>query len=167
MRRTIYLKNRFNAINKYRIERWCYLHKLKPIALIVRSYIYLIHNSYIPPQCEIGEGTLFGYKGIGVIIHSDSVIGKNCIIGSNVTVGGGGGNANLRNRIEEFDSIRRKVPVIGDNVEISTGAKIIGSVVIGDNVIIGANAVVLHDIPSNAVAVGVPARVISIKSENE
>lgn len=80
------------------------------------------------------------------MIHARAVIGKNCVIGSCVTIGG-------RSRHYE-------VPVIGDNVQISTGSKILGPVHIGDNVVIGANSVVLKDIPSNCVVVGAPARII-------
>lgn len=119
-------------------------------------YIYLIHNSYIPPTCEIGRNTIFGYKGIGCIIHSHAKVGDECIIGSNVTIGGGAGRSNRR--IEEFDGIRRKVPVIGDRCELCTGAKVLGPIVVGNDVIIGANAVVINDIPHNAVVGGYPLK---------
>lgn len=144
--------NFMNAINKYRRERWLYLHHLKVLASLYRSWIYLIHNCYIPPEAEIGKGTLLGYKGIGVIIHAKSRIGEDCLIGSNVTIGGGGGNSNRI--IPDYDYMRRDVPVIGNRVHIGTGAKVIGSVVIGDDVIIGANAVVINDVPARAVVGG-------------
>ena len=148
--------NFLNAINEYRCARWCYTHHLKPIAVILRMFTYLIHNSYIPFTAEIGRGTLFGYKGIGVIIHSNPKIGDNCIIGSNVTLGGGNGPS--KNKIAVFNKIRRNVPVVGDRVYLATGSKIIGDVVIGDDAIIGANAVVVCDIPSATVWGGVPAK---------
>ena len=144
--------NFMNAINKYRRARWLYLHHFKPLAYLYRAWIYLIHNSYIPPSCEIGKGSIFAYKGIGVIIHSNAKIGDNCIIGSNVTIGGGAGRSNKK--IPEYDVLRRNVPVIGDNVEIATGAKILGNIVVGNNVIIGANAVIINDVPSGAVMGG-------------
>lgn len=153
--------NFMNAMNKYRAERWLYLHHLEPLAWVVRGWIYIIHNSFIPYKAEIGAGTVFGYKGIGVVVHSNAVIGKGCAIGTNVTIGGGGGASNKR--IEAFDLIRRNVPVIGDNVQISTGAKVIGDIVIGNDVVIGANAVVINDVPSGAVVGGVPARIIRIQ----
>ncbi len=153
--------NFLNAINKYRRERWLYLHHLKPLAYLYRAWIYLIHNSYIPPEAEIGKGTLFGYKGIGVIIHSEVVIGDDCNIGSNVTIGGGGGRSNKG--IPEFDKLRRNVPVIGNRVIIGTGAKLIGPIVIGDDVVIGANAVVINDVPSCCVVGGVPAKILYMK----
>lgn len=83
------------------------------------------------------------------MIHSDSKIGKNCVIGTNVTIGGG--TSGCHHRIEEFDKIRQHVPVIGNGVSIATGAKILGPIVIGENAVIGANAVVLCDIPRNTV----------------
>ena len=157
--------NRGNAINMYRKARWCYLHHLEPLAWLFRSWIYLVHNSFIPYKAEIGDGTVCGYKGIAIIIHSEAQIGVDCQIGSCVTIGGGAGGSNKA--IKEFDSKRRKVPVIGDRVHISTGAKVLGSIVIGDDVIIGANAVVINDVPDRAVVVGVPARVIRIRTEEE
>ena len=81
-----------------------------------------------------------------MILHARTKIGKNCIIGSCVTIGGKSG--------------WYEVPVIGDNVEIHSGAKIIGPVRIGNNVIIGANAVVTKDIPDNCVVAGIPAKII-------
>lgn len=144
--------SRMSAINKYYVERWFYLHHLEPIAWFIRSWIYLIHNSFVPYKCEIGKGTEFGYKGIGLVIHSNAKIGKDCDIGTNVTIGGGAGRSNKT--IPEFDEMRGIVPVIGNRVVISTGAKILGNVVIGDDAIIGANAVVVSDVPVGAVVGG-------------
>lgn len=81
----------------------------------------------------------------GIIISHFAVIGKNCTICQQVTIAQDENN---------------KSAIIGDNVLIGAGAKIIGNVKIGDNAKIGANAVVVTDIPANATAVGVPARVI-------
>lgn len=141
-----------NAVNGYRISRWFYLHKMGIIAKILRGGVYLIHNSYIPYTAEIGKGTIFGYKGIGCVIHSKAVIGENCVIGANVTIGGRG---------------RPTVPVIGNNVYISTGAKILGDVKVGNNVTIGANAVLICDAPDNTVWAGVPAKCIKTLSDDE
>ena len=89
---------------------------------------------------------MLAYGGIGVIIHKDAVIGENCVIESNVTIGGRNNNP--------------KVPVIGNNVFIGTGARILGDVHIGDNSIVGANAVVIHDVPANCSVAGIPARIL-------
>lgn len=139
-----------NAVKIYYVERWFYLHHLKSIAWVIRCLIYLVYNSYIPYTCKIGKGTLFGYKGMGVVVHDRAIIGENCLSGSGVTIGGRSGH---------YD-----VPVIGNNVEIATGSKILGPVRIGDNAIIGANAVVIKDIPPNTVWGGVPARLLKCRS---
>lgn len=135
-----------NAIKWYRIERWLYLHHLTALAKIVRALIFLLFNSFIPYTCEIGEGTSFAYKGMGVVIHSNSKIGNNCVIAQQVTIGG-------RSRIIN-------VPIVGNNVYIGAGAKVLGNVVIGDEVVIGANAVVLSDVPTGCIVAGVPAKII-------
>lgn len=100
----------------------------------------------IPYQAEIGRGTRFAYQGLGTVIHKKAVIGCNCFIRQNVTIGGGGGPDGI--------------PVIGDNVDIGAGAILLGGIHIGNNVKIGANAVVNKDLPDNCTAVGVPARII-------
>ncbi len=143
-----------NAIVMYRIERWLYIHHLTLLAKIVRGGVYLLYNSFIPYTCEIGKGTKFGYKGMGVVIHSRAKIGENCIIAQQVTIGG-------RSKIPD-------VPVIGNNVYIGCGAKVLGDVIIGDDCVIGANAVVIHNVESGTVVAGVPAKVIKtgIKMED-
>ena len=78
-----------NAIYFYRISRWLYLHHIPLLPKLITLLIFLIYNSKIPYQAQIGRGTLFGYGGIGVIIHSKAVIGRNCSIGQQVTIGGG------------------------------------------------------------------------------
>lgn len=157
--------NRFNAVNKYRVERWCYLHHLKPVAEFIRMWIYFVHNSFISYKCEIGEGTTFGYKGIACVVHSDAKIGKDCVIAQCVTIGGRQGSS--KHLLPEFDALRRNVPVIGDRVYIGTGAKIIGNIVIGDDVIIGANAVVVSDVPPKSVVGGVPAKILRMRTDDE
>lgn len=134
----------FNVINKYRRAHWLQEHGLRPLARIYEMWIYLVHNSFIPAECQIGEGTTFGYKGIGVVIHKRAKIGKNCLIAQGVTVGGRSGH---------YD-----VPVIGDNCYIGAGAKVLGPITVGDNVTVGANAVLLKDAPANSVWGGVPAK---------
>lgn len=92
---------------------------------------------------KIGGGLLIQH-GFATIISAES-IGENCKIYQQVTVG---------------YSHDRKAPIIGNNVEICCGAKVIGGINIGDNVLIGANAVVVKDVPANSVVAGVPAKVI-------
>lgn len=139
-----------NAIFFYRISRWCYLHRIPFIPKLVTLLIFLIYNSKVPYLARIGKGTKLGYGGIGVVIHSESVIGRNCSVGQQVTIGGG-------------NSRYPGVPVIGDNVHMHKGAIIYGGITVGDNAEIGANAVVNKPVPDNAVVAGVPAKIIRIK----
>jgi hypothetical protein len=103
---------------------------------------------------KIGSGFLIShFDGIGV--NAQCVIGKNCNISQGVTLG----QAN-RGKMEGS-------PIVGDNVYIGPGAKIVGAVSIGDDVAIGANCVVTKDVPDGAVVVGVPGRVISHRGSKD
>lgn len=133
-------------IHWYRFNHWLKQHHVPILPKLIWKLQYLLFNSSVPASCTIGRGTKFGYGGIGVVIHARSVIGRNCIIGANTTIGGKSGGY--------------EVPVIGDNVEISAGARILGPVRIGNNVIIGANAVVVKDVPDNCIVAGIPAKII-------
>jgi len=113
---------------------------------LIKLICFLIYNSSIPFQCKIGKGTRFAYSGIGVVLHKRTIIGRNCTIGTNVTIGGRSGHF--------------EVPKIGNNVYIATGVKILGPITIADDVIIGANAVVINDVPGNVTVAGVPAKII-------
>lgn len=77
-----------NAIFFYRISRWLYLHHIPLLPKLITLLIFLIYNSKIPFTAKIGKGTKLAYGGIGVIIHSNCIIGTNVDIGAQVTVGG-------------------------------------------------------------------------------
>jgi serine O-acetyltransferase len=102
----------------------------------------------LPDETDIGPGFYIGHCG-GIVINPRAIIGKNFNLSQGVTIG-------QTNRGE-----RKGTPVIGDNVYVGPGAKIIGRIAIGDGAAIGANAVVTKDIPPNGVAIGIPAKVIS------
>lgn len=138
-------------IRLYRLGHWLYCKNLKLASRLVRNVIYLIANSYIPSSARIGKGTVLAYGGIGVVIHANAVIGDDCVIGQNVTIGAAEGFAS---------PLANRCPVIGNNCYIAAGAKVLGGIVIGDNCQIGAGAVVLKDAPANSVLVGMPARII-------
>ena len=142
-----------NAIVFYRISRWLYLHHIPFLPKLVTLLIFLIYNSKIPYQAKIGKGTKFGYGGMGVVVHSKAVIGDNCSIGQQVTIGWG------NNRYPGL-------PIIGNNVRISKGAIVVGGITIGNNVVVGANAVVTKPVPDNAIVAGVPAKILRFKDEN-
>lgn len=141
-----------NAIKLYRIGNYCYIKKIPLIPKLSMIVNYLVFNSVVPYATKIGEGSKFAYGGIGVVIHSRSRIGKRVIIGQNVTIG----------RSLDPESI----PEIGDNVYISAGARIIGDIKVGNNVIVGANAVVTKNVPNNSIVAGVPAKIIKTIDED-
>ena len=78
-----------NAMEFYRISRWLYLHNIPFIPKLITLMIFLIYNSKVPYEAEIGKGTKLGYGGIGVVIHKKSKIGNQCVISQHVTIGGG------------------------------------------------------------------------------
>jgi serine O-acetyltransferase len=116
--------------------------------------LYLIHLQFkfgieISPKSEIGSGFYIGHFGC-IVVHQDTVIGKNCNISQGVTLG-----LSLRGE-------RKGTPVIGDQVYIGPGAKVIGAIRVGNHAAIGANCVVTHDVPDHAVVAGVPGKIISM-----
>ena len=134
-------------IHFYRVNHWLWKHRIPVLPKLVYCLQYLLFNSSVPASCELGGGTKFGYFGMAVVVHARAKIGRNCVIGTCVTIGGKSG--------------WYEVPVIGDNVQIASGSKILGPVRIGNNVYIGANSVVTKDVPDNCVVAGVPAKIIA------
>jgi len=135
-----------NAIYIHRIGNWLYRKKIPILPLISQFYIFIIHNSRIPPKTTIGKGTLFTAKGMGVVFNGNEIIGENCRIGHHV-------------------KMLRKNPYkhcakIGNRVFISSGAVIMGNVIIEDDAIISANSVVTKSVPNGAIVGGIPARII-------
>lgn len=118
---------------------------LQKVAVLRHRFWSAITGADIPLNCRLGGGLLIPHPN-GIVIHPDAVIGINCLIFQQVTVGAAGGGGG--------------VPRIGKHVDIGAGAKILGAVVVGDHARIGANAVVLCDVPSGATAVGIPARIV-------
>lgn len=136
-----------HAIISYRIAHWLYGKKLFFLARLVSQISRFFTGIEIHPGAKIGKG-LFIDHGMGVVIGETAEIGDNVTIYHGVTLGGTGKEKGKRH------------PTIGDNVIIGCGAKILGPIYIGSNSKIGANAVVLEDVPSDATAVGSPARSI-------
>ena len=136
--------------------RWCAVVHSNPISrILLFPFAWLINRHQqirfgigISYKTQIGPGLYIGHEG-GIIINEQVIIGKNCNLSQQVTIG-------VSRRGE-----RAGVPVIGDNVYIGPGAKIFGKITIGNNAAIGANCVVTHDVPENGVVVGIPGKVIS------
>lgn len=141
-----------NGIKLYRIANYLYKHNIPLLPKIIQRLSYLLFNAHIPYQATIGDGTILGYGGMGIVIHTNATIGKSCMILQQVTIG---------TSVPYFDQTKaHPVPKIRDNVYIGAGAKILGEIHIGDGSVIGANSVVTHDIPSNSLVLGIPGKVI-------
>ena len=114
----------------------------RKFAILRHRFWSAVSGAEIPlNSTRIAGGLLIPHPN-GVVVHPEAVIGPNCLLFQQVTIGTGP---------------KPGVPRLGGNIDVGPGAKILGGVVIGDHAIIGANAVVLNDVPAGAVAVGVPA----------
>lgn len=144
------------ALAVYRFGRWRYTIRWRWLRMPF-SFLYKVLKTVsevltgIELPCEVTLGRRFRIDHFGgIVISGDAVFGDDCVIRNGVTVG-----------LKHTGS--RGAPVLGNRVDIGAGAKILGAIRIGDDVQIGANAVVLTDVPSNSVAVGVPARALPRK----
>jgi serine acetyltransferase len=125
-----------------------------PFSFLYRMFYRKIRNTYgieLPYTVLLGRRVIVEHQH-GIVIHGNSVIGDDCIIRQGVTIGN-------RYLDQPFEA-----PKLGKRVNIGAGAKILGNVTIGDDVCIGANAVVISDIPSGQTVVGIPAKIIHSKS---
>lgn len=136
-----------------KLQEFFYYSGLVFLSKLISVFVRIVFSCQISPGAKFGKNCVFGYAGLGTVIHGSVVVGDDVTFGSNVTVGGNFGKGG--------------VPQFGNNVYVSTGAKIFGPVRVGDNSIIAANAVVLHDVPANCVYGGVPGKVIRFLEGNE
>lgn len=137
----------------YRFGRWRYSLRRRWVRLpfsfaykLLKPISEILTGIELPCETVIGRRFRIDHFG-GIVISGDAVFGDDCVIRNGVTVG-------LRH------TGVRGAPIIGSRVDIGSGAKILGAIHIGDDVAIGANAVVLKDVPSGSIAVGVPARIL-------
>lgn len=144
----------FRAVAVHRLGFWHRGLRFAPLRVLVRrvhlSLYRRVRNHYgieLPYTVTLGRRVRFEHQG-GIVIHGFTRLGDDCVVRQGVTMG-------VRSPDEPFQA-----PVLGDRVDVGAGAVILGGVRIGDGARIGANAVVLRDVPPNATAVGIPARVI-------
>ena len=140
------------AVRSHRRAHWCYEHGLFFLARLISQHSRRVTGIEIHPGAKIGRRLVIDH-GMGIVIGETAEIGDDCLIYHGVTLGGTGKDVGKRH------------PTIGNNVLIATGAKVLGPFKVGDGARIAANAVVLSEIPENATAVGVPARVVRIAGE--
>jgi len=135
-----------HAIWFHRIAHFLYRHKRFFLARVISQFSRFLTGIEIHPGAKIGN-RLFIDHGMGVVIGETCEIGDNVTIFQGVTLGGTGKEKGKRH------------PTVKDNALIASGAKVLGSIVIGENAKIGAGSVVLRDVPANSTVVGIPGRV--------
>lgn len=141
-----------HALWAHRIAHWFYKKKRFIIARMISQVSRFFTGIEIHPGAVIGE-RFFIDHGMGVVIGETCQIGNDVVIYQGVTLGGTGKEKGKRH------------PTIGNNVVISSGAKVLGSFPVGDNSRIGANAVVLREVPPNSTVVGIPGRIVRLNGE--
>lgn len=130
---------------KYKAKNGFLALFISKVCVIRHMFWSMVTGADIPINCRLGGGLLIPHPN-GIVIHPDTEIGVNCLIHQQVTFG-----------------VKRGVsvaPRIGGHVDIGAGAKIIGPIIIKDDVLIGANAVVVTDVDYGEILAGVPAKVI-------
>jgi len=136
---------------RYRFSNRLIRSALGVVHIVLAKLAEMLCGVTIGVSAKIGKRLAIEHSG-AIVVHGNAELGDDCVIRQGVTIGN-------RRLDEPFAA-----PRIGNRVNIGAGAKILGAVHIGDDAQIGANAVVLHDVPAHALAVGIPARVIVQKA---
>lgn len=135
------------ALVLHRFSHWLYNLGLPVIPRLLSHIGRFLTGIEIHPGATIGKGVFIDH-GMGVVIGETAIIGNYCLIYQGVTLGGTGKQSGKRH------------PTLGENVVVGTGAKVLGNILIGNNVRIGAGSVVLKDVPSDCTVVGIPGRIV-------
>lgn len=141
-----------HAIFFHRISYFLNSHGLKFLARFLSQISRFFTGIEIHPGATIGK-RFFIDHGMGIVIGETAEVGDDVMMFHQVTLGGSGNQTGKRH------------PTIGNNVMLSAGSKIVGAVVIGDNCKIGANSVVLGDVPNNATVVGIPGKIVKLDGQ--
>ncbi len=142
----LYFKG-FHALQTYRVAHWLWQQGRRSLALFLQSRMSQKFAVDIHPAARFGHGIMLDHA-TGLVVGETAVVGNNVSILQSVTLGGTG----------KIDGDRH--PKIGDGVLISTGAKILGNIQVGEGAKVGAGSVVLKDVPPHTTVAGVPARVV-------
>lgn len=142
----------FHAIILHRISHFLYKLKLRFLPRFISQISRFLTGIEIHPAAKIGKGFFIDH-GMGVVIGETSIIGNDVTLYQGVTLGGTGKEKGKRH------------PTLRDRVVVGVGAKILGNITIGDDVLIGANSVVLKSVPSNSTVVGIPGRIARREGE--
>ena len=150
------------AISQYRFNHWVHTsvripgvrHLLRALGTVWYKLTQILAGIDLPKETRVGKGLYIGHFG-GIVINRRAILGDYVTLNQGVTIG-------ISGRGEQ-----RGAPVLGDNVFMGPGAVALGKITIGNNVAIGANAVVTKDLPDNAVAGGIPARVLNLNGADD
>ena len=137
-----------HAVINYRIANALYKKKMFFLARLISQFARFLTGIEIHPGATIGKG-FFVDHGMGVVVGETAEVGDNVTLYHGVTLGGTGKDKGKRH------------PTIGNNVVIGTGAKVLGPILVGNNCRIGANSVVLKNIPENSTVVGIPGKIVT------
>jgi serine O-acetyltransferase len=142
----------FHALLFYRLGHWLWKRRVPFVPRALSQFARFLTGIEIHPGAAIGSG-LFIDHGMGVVIGETTEIGDHVTLFQGVTLGGTGKQRGKRH------------PTLGSHVVVGAGAKVLGPITIGDYVKIGANSVVLQDVPDHSTVVGIPGRIVRIKDE--
>ncbi len=142
----------FHALLFYRFAHWLGKYRIPFVPRALSQFARFITGIEIHPGATIGSG-LFIDHGMGVVIGETTEVGDNVTLFQGVTLGGTGKQRGKRH------------PTLGSHVVVGAGAKVLGPIKIGDYVKIGANSVVLQDVPDHSTVVGIPGKIVRIKDE--
>jgi len=142
------------ALFFHRFAHYLYKKGLRFIPRFISGFSRLVTTIDIHPAAQIGERVFIDH-GMGVVIGETCIIGNDVVIYQQVTLGG------------VSTLVGKRHPTVGNNVVIGAGAKVLGNIVLGDHAKIGANSVVVKNVPCCATAIGIPARIVNCNTKNE
>lgn len=144
----------FHAILLHRLAHRLYRAGIPIVPRLISQFSRWLTGIEIHPGARIGR-RFFIDHGMGVVIGETTEIGDDCLLYQGVTLGGTGKEKGKRH------------PTLGNHVVVGTGAKVLGNIMIGDNVKIGAGSVVIKPVPDGSTVVGIPGRVVRTREANE
>ena len=139
----------YRLVRLYRRGNWYYRHGIKLLPELVKKKMLRNYACEISPYAQIGKRLLI-HHSVGIVIGHEVIIGDDCEIFQNVTIGS---NRKERNG--------RMMPIIGNHVSVGSGAVIVGGITIGSHVKIGANTYVDKDVPDNATVIGTSVKILN------